>query len=97
MASILFLPSISNPPPPKKRGDPLSDNILASVVTDGKEDADEPTQIKVMDGMLSGYFRTARVCRDRRDYGDAQLLGGPKPADWHTSLMFVKALPMECR
>lgn len=83
MASILFLfPSISNQPrPPKKRGDPLSDNILASVVTDGKEDADEPTQIKVMDGMLSGYFRTARVCRDRRDYGDAQLLGGPKPAD----------------
>lgn len=50
-------------------------------MTDGEEDADEPAQIKVMDGMLSGYFRVAQVCRDRRDYGDAQLLGGPKPAD----------------
>lgn len=63
----------------KKKGSyTLNDNINAYTVTDREEDA---VRIKVTDGMLSGYFRTARVCGDRRDYGDAQLLGGPKAAD----------------
>lgn len=57
----------------QKRSDTLRDNILASAVTDREEeekeeeDADESARIKVTDGMLSGYFRTVRVCRDRRD------------------------------
>lgn len=64
-------------------------------MTDGDDgggggEEDELKEIKVMDGMLSGYFSPGERCGDGEDYGATRSRWrGPKAADWHVSLIFL--------
>lgn len=62
-------------------------------MTDGDDggggEEDELKEIKVMDGMLSGYFSPGELCGDGEDYDATRSRRrGPKAADWHVSLIF---------
>lgn len=70
----------------RKKSDTLRGDISAAVMTDGDDDGggeeDELKEIKVMDGMLSGYFSPGELCVDGEDYdATRRRWRRPKAAD----------------